>query len=784
MGKMQEIIIIYHNHLDPEWARCYAKPVYRNSIMLRSYADVWDLIINSWLDMAEEGYGYTEGQYLVFRTYLERHPEKEDVIKKLIQKGKLEILLQGELTPETNYVPSEGLSRNYLLAKEFYEKYCGENYEGTKMAWIWDAFGNSANMPQILKLAGAEMVGGTKYRSCKEDFWVGIDGTALPCVDRRLKTDSGKEEGDIYYGLSRHVHCRNCHGYGCEQCNGTGMISEHNFIEDTAISFLEKAAEQGEDKKFVIIGGEEVLPNRCILDAIKKLNKKFNGEKVFRFGKLSEFWNENKRYYEQLKAQYQKPTEDLNPVHQGCYVTRIENKQRVRAVTYKLLQAEVETATAAWRQNIFRKPNQEFTQAWRDLMLNMHHDSVSGAHIDSGQRELMDYLDEAESIADKYILRKHTHQINRIKGIELEEGIVRKKKMGKLEITYDRRGIISVYKQGKDLFGEFYYRNMTYTGNSSERIHIGELLLQCEWGDNHNAYFSGEYVALGNDNYAVYEDEKGILWRGCHEAMDPGVNRLEWEMRIEASEDGERLDFLLDVDWDTFNKRLRVAIPTADNSNKSVWEIPYGFIEREFNPDSQPPFSDDFHTLATRSVGEYPALHWVRHEITETEGVVLLNKGIPSVKWIPGCFEMSLLRSPMMTGDTVLPSVEEVWDVDGVRDTGRHRFEFSVWPYTEKLSYSQITKIGYLYNDAALELPFHVEGDVIVTAFKLAENGNGFILRVNEANGTSSKMKIIFSESRHVQETDLMERTIGNEFVGESYELQLHKHQIITLYIW
>ena len=325
---------------------------------------------------------------------------------------------------------------------------------------------------------------------------------------------------------------------------------------------------------------------------------------------------------------------------------------------------------------------------------------------------------------------------------------------------------------------------MTYTGNSSERIHIGELLLQCEWGDNHNAYFSGEYVALGNDNYAVYEDEKGILWRGCHEAMDPGVNRLEWEMRIEASEDGERLDFLLDVDWDTFNKRLRVAIPTADNSNKSVWEIPYGFIEREFNPDSQPPFSDDFHTLATRSVGEYPALHWVRHEITETEGVVLLNKGIPSVKWIPGCFEMSLLRSPMMTGDTVLPSVEEVWDVDGVRDTGRHRFEFSVWPYTEKLSYSQITKIGYLYNDAVLELPFHVEGDVIVTAFKLAENGNGFILRVNEANGTSSKMKIIFSESRHVQETDLMERTIGNEFVGESYELQLHKHQIITLYIW
>ena len=778
----REVIIIYHNHLDPEWARCYDRPLFRNSIYLRSYADVWEYIIDSWLDMADEGYGYTEGQYIVWRTYLNRHPEKRELIKELISSGRLEILLQGELTPETNYIPSEGLSRNYLLAREFYDEFCGEEYESTKLAWIWDAFGNNANMPQILKLAGAEMVGGTKYRVCKEDFWEGIDGTRIPCVDKKLKTDAWGKGGNVLYGLSRHVHCPQCKGYGCKACGGRGMISEHNFEEDEAIAFLEAAASDEELKKFVLIGGEEVLPNRCVLDAVKKLNQKYGGEITFRFGNLSEFWEENKAYYENPENQIVGNSPDLNPVHQGCYVTRIENKQRVKEITYKLLQAEAAEARNAW-ENGYHKPDEEFTLAWRDLLLNMHHDSVSGAHIDSGQAELMDYLDEAESIAEKYILGKKIRKANRVSGKECGKDGIRVKRIGKMEVSYERSGIVSVVKNGKDLFGGFRYKNMTFTRNCSDRVHIGELLLQCDWGDNHNVYFQGDYVLLGKYNYDVYEDEKSILWRGRHEAMDPEVKCLQWEMRVEASEDGERLDFNLSVNWDTSNKRLRIAIPVADDTKKSIWEIPYGFIEREFDPDNVEPFDAEFSSIAIRSIGEYAALHWVKHEIDEKTGVAILNKGIPSAKWIPGCFELSLLRSPMMTGDTVLPSVDEIWDVDGVRDTGRHTFEFSVWPYTEGLDQTTLTRTGCFYNDVVLETPFEISGNAIVTAFKLAEDGKGCVLRLNETSGSSSDIRIVFSEMRTVQEVDLCERAIGDVCNTDVYEKKLHKHEILTLYI-
>lgn len=780
---MKEVVIVYHNHLDPEWARCFERPMLRNSLLLRSYADVWDFIISSWLDMEEEGLQYTEGQYLVWRTYLKRHPEQKDRIRQLIQNHRLEILLQGELTPETNYLPAEGLARNYLLAKDFYDEFCGENYAGTKIAWIWDAFGNSANLPQVLKLAGAEVVGGTKYRPCYEDFWVGIDGTKIPCVDNRFQTHQWRQGGNAYYGLSRHAICKECSGYGCEACGGRGMISEHPFFYNETVAFLEAAAQSQDEIKFVLIGGEEVLPNHCILDAMETLNEQHRGEVAFRFGDLSEYWQREKEYFQEVADQYNQPTEDLNPVHQGCYVTRIENKQRTRSATYALIRAEAELAMRQWQTGEFGKAPEEFTLAWEDLMLNMHHDSISGAHIDGGQIELMDYLDEAEAIARQYLTGSKPVLANRANGKDRSAKELSVKRLGKMSITYDRKGILTIQKDGIDLFGEFHYQQMTFAGNSSRQVRIGELSLQCDWGDNHNAYFLGDPVLLGDWNYAVYENADHIWWRGRHESADPSVKELYWEIRVSASDDGERLDFVTDVWFDTNNKRVRVLFPVADDRKSSVWEIPYGFIERQFDPENMTPFGAEHATLAVRPIGEFPALHWVRHDITAQSGVAILNKGIPSAKWIPGCFELSLLRSPMMTGDTVLPSIDEVWDVDGTRDSGRHRFEYSLFPYTQTLTNADLTKLGYRYNEALPRLPFKVEGDVVVTAFKLAHDGDGFILRLQEANGTNSNICIVFDSTRSVFPVNLMERSLGDPVQTEVYSGILHKHQILTLKI-
>ena len=99
----------------------------------------------------------------------------------------------------------------------------------------------------------------------------------------------------------------------------------------------------------------------------------------------------------------------------------------------------------------------------------------------------------------------------------------------------------------------------------------------------------------------------------------------------------------------------------------SVWGIPFGHIERSFDPNKkyEMPVADhesmttaEYDFRAICPVGDFPADHWAVHAIDENSGVCLFNKGTPCVKWLPGCFELSLLRSPQMEGSRSYPTLK------------------------------------------------------------------------------------------------------------------------------
>ena len=103
---------------------------------------------------------------------------------------------------------------------------------------------------------------------------------------------------------------------------------------------------------------------------------------------------------------------------------------------------------------------------------------------------------------------------------------------------------------------------------------------------------------------------------------------------------------------------------------------------------------------------------------------------------MPGVLDLSLLRSPEFAFCVVEPGSYEFWDIDGQRDTGEHRFEYALLPYTDALPMGELVRMGYAYNlPAPLQPPFAVAGDVVVTAWKAAEDGDGWILRLQEAGG-------------------------------------------------
>lgn len=784
--KKREVIAVFHNHIDPQWARCFDRPAYNGFFLTPSYMDIFSWLTEAFMELADDGFCFSEGQVYFWETYLKRHPEREAEIKKLLKEGKLEFLMQGLLVCDTNYAPAEGIIRNFLLAEPFYQRMAGK--EHSRQGFVWDAFGSSANLPQILKLCGANRVGGTKYRPCLHDVWVGIDGTALPCIDWQLGS-CNLAHAPILYECARHPHCPACNGYGCEECNGRGMLNIHPFQKEEVLEILRMSADYGEEKRFVLIGGEETVPDACILEAMRELNQSYQGEVSFRFGTFDEFWDYHHSKYEAALKQAVQPTEDLNPVNLGGYLTRIENKQRSREVCYALIQAEAAAARRFWNESeSFINPG-ELEHAWKNLILNIHHDSIAGAHIDCGQNELMDLLDESERIAYCYDYRKAP--VKKPSGVIREKEFRAVKQLGKLRVTYDRKGILSIIKDGKDLFGTFLHR-MGAPRFCEEEVRIGELMLQNDIGDFYGTYMLEDSICLGKFHYAVQEDDNAILWYGERNVHEYAASKLKWQVLVTPSADGERLDFTVDVDWNTSNKRLSVLIPVNDyNSCEAVWEIPYGYLKREFDPavdqsEAIRPYHvpSRYETTAIKPSGDYPALHWVRHDIDETCGVAVLNRGLPCNKWEPGCFTLGLMRSPSLQGVTVMPHADEMWDIDDAREAGKHRFEFSVLPYTSPMSFHELTKLGYEYNRAGLELPFSVTGNAVITAFKVAESGDGVILRLYESEGQTSPVSVDFGEECSVMVVSPLEEMIDEAITASNYQAVLHKHEILTLKIW
>jgi len=256
------------------------------------------------------------------------------------------------------------------------------------------------------------------------------------------------------------------------------------------------------------------------------------------------------------------------------------------------------------------------------------------------------------------------------------------------------------------------------------------------------------------------------------------VKHLEWEVTVSASGDGQRLDFHTELNWDTGSRRIRVLVPVNSGDPAATYEVPFGFVDRAFDESLL-----DYGQWSAHQM-EFPTLHWVHKTVAEGSGVALLNRGLPCNRWLPGRLDLSLVRSPEWAFASVEPGSYEFWDTDGQRDAGRHVFEYALVPHTDSVSFGDLTRMGYAYNlPAPVKPPFRIEGDVVVTAWKLAESGAGWILRVQEANGQDTTVTLAFDERREITKTNLIELPQGDPTCGAHYETPLHRHGILTLQI-
>lgn len=766
-----DVLLLPHNHFDPTWRRCWDRVAEKNGLVIRSYADVQDLVLSTWLEMAKDGVPFTEGQAVVWRKFRERRPEAWTILQSYARSGQLAVVLAGEVVQDTNLPSAEGLIRNFLIALPLYRDLCGEDHPGLRLAWLEDAFGNSPNYPQILRGVGAEAACLLSYKSLTDPVWEGIDGTRILCFDHIPIT---AWVGSFF----KHPPCGACQGKGCQQCGHTGLNVVRGYDLDKTRQTLEQALDAPGELATIIVGSEEPLPDPRLPGLVASMNAELPDGKRLRFGTFVDAWLAKEDAIRGAAEFWDgPPNADLNPTMTGCYTTRISMKQRTRSVAYRLLAAEAALANASWHSGVPSPPPAEMSDAWRHIAFCQFHDAITGTHIDSAHPELHDMLDAAEAVANHYApdLPAPT-RTDFFTPVDREIT----KRLGNLDVAFDREGILSIMQDGRDVFGVLPYNEL------NRHFRIAELVLETDVGDAWSqripTFFEPgmdfSQVQLGAFNESVEAADQAIRWRGVYRGTDPKVNTLAWTVTVRPSEDGGRLDFTVEIDWDTRSHRLRVVVPVASQENHATWEVPFGFVERTWDP-AQYDWS-----IWKADTQEYPALHWVRKTVDAISGVAVLNRGIPNCRWMPGRLDLSLLRSPEWEFCVVEPAHYDFWDIDGHRDTGHHVLEFAIRPYYNGLEEGDLTREGYAYNRAdGAHLPFNVSGNVVVTAWKPAEDGSGWILRLQEAGGTGTEVVVDFNQPRTVTETDLLERPRTQPARTPRYLTPLRKHGILTLHL-
>jgi alpha-mannosidase len=330
-----------------------------------------------------EDYKFVLDQEVLVRSFLERYPEQKDLLLDMIRKKRLEIVGGMHVMADVNIPSGESFIRQILAGKRFCKEKLGVD---VTIGWMLDTFGSHPQIPQLMKKAGFKYYcfarGSNKPRS-SEFLWEGIDGTRIlthwmlcGALVGNLPVSEGVDAcvlqiARIYNGLKRY--------------------SATNSV----------LAVSGTDDVFFKLNLSLVL----IKD---KANAVQDGFKV-KIATPIEFFDSIKNVENKLEV----VNEDLNPVFQGCYSSRIKLKQYNRLLENKLYSCEA-FSTIAWLLGS-TYPNDKLNDAWEPILFSHFHDVICGTGSDRTCDETIKSYGFAEKLIDdmnKVTLRSLAELIN------------------------------------------------------------------------------------------------------------------------------------------------------------------------------------------------------------------------------------------------------------------------------------------------------------------------------------------------------------------------------------
>lgn len=345
-----DVIGVGHAHIDVAWLWTLGQTVRKSG---RTFSNV--------LRLMEQfpDYKFSQSQAQLYQYTEQHYPDIFEQIKGRVAEGRWEVMGGTWVEPDCNAIGAESLARQFLLGRAYFRKHFGD--VDTPVLWLPDTFGYSWALPQLIKQAGMKYfithkMSWNQYNHMPNQilWWQGLDGTKI--LTHFLTTPSGDEylpHATTYNGM-----------LSAKEIFGTWQ----NFRQKETFNELITAYGFGDG------GGG---PTREMLENIQQLEHHPGAPRV-RTGTIRE-------YMEHIESDIAHEIPVWNgefyfEYHRGTYTGQARNKRNNRKSEFLLHDAEF---LAAWATLVTGQayPSEPIGKAWELICLNQFHDILPGSSI-------------------------------------------------------------------------------------------------------------------------------------------------------------------------------------------------------------------------------------------------------------------------------------------------------------------------------------------------------------------------------------------------------------------
>ncbi len=756
-------------HIDTAWLWPLKESVRKTA---KTFSNVVDLMDR----YPELTFAFSQPQLFA---YLEEfYPELFEKARRRVQEGRVELVGNAWVEMDTNVPSGEALVRQLLYGRQYYQKRFGK---ASKVFWMPDVFGYTWALPQIMKRSGVDYFFTSKLNNNDTNrfphslfLWQGVDGTKILSYLQRI-------------------------GYNGELNAGTLSGIERLFDQKDVCDSVLMTVGYGDG------GGG---PSYQMLESGRRLQD-FPGLPRSEFSTSEAFFRDAEKVQDELPVWND---EMYYEFHRGTYTSQADTKKNNRKGELLMRRTEMACAMASALLGV-PYPAEKLGDLWKPLLTNQFHDILPGSSIhqvyeDCGRiyREVFaqagEIFESAVAVLDGALgVREDQIAVWNFLGWKVT-GEACARVPGRFRSLRDRAGNpvkCTAEQEGDETVFRFEAADVpplgvaVYTACEEEcpceslrasvrclendhlRLTLDEDGSIASLWDKHESreVFTNEQPS---NLLTVFEDipHRESAWNIDFEYMDHF-----WTLRkarsvelIEASpvraavrvvrefnlsvitqdivleRGARRVDFVTHVDWRETERMLKAAFYPDVLSQKATYEIQFGAIERPTHWNTsydQARFEVCAHKWADLSEGRY--------------GVSLLNDCKYGYDVKDNCMRLTLLRAPNYP--------------DPVGDKGEHDFVYSIYPHggdwrtggTVREAYELNVPLCAVAGAAggsdvldAFSLAQADRDDVIIDAIKGAEDGDGLILRVYEAEGARGTATIHLAfPAASVTECNLME---------------------------